>query len=612
MDKKKQKAKAGICVAIALMIISMIGASLVQTSGGSVTVKDLRWETTSGYQMSGLLFIPKGVSDKNKVPAIVTSHGMFNNREMQDANFVELSRRGYVVLAMDMLSHGNSDNAPNIGVLETGMYEAVKMLSTINYVDATKIGITGHSLGGMSSNVAIDEDNAAPKRLISAVLFNCADPTYTDPKTKQFTNVFGDRNVGVIAAKYDEFFMKDVDSNGAVTSPKDYVKYSNAQSFLHFGTDPKGSDSRTSDTIYKQSINGKDAIRVIYNPTITHPWSHFSARSTSATIDFFNAALPAPNPIPATNQVWQIKEFFNLLGLIGFGIFILCFAVLMLFTSLFSELRADEVVAIRLSQKGSKGWFWGLLVAAAAFGTLSYVPILTSVKSFTMSRDPWPQSSPYGIGVWAALCGLFTILMMVIFYYMNGKKNGFDLVERGVKMPLKKIWKTILLAVIVVCVSYSCVFFADYFFKTDFRIWVLGVKAFESDKLFVSLFPYSILFLIFYIASSVSINSFNFNTVGNNDGEREWINTTILAVFNVLPVVILILLQYINFAATGYLLFANANMQIVWTFPLLVFLPVTAILSRKLYRVTNNPYLPGIINGVIVTLIACSNTLTWG
>lgn len=90
---------------------------------------------------------------------------MFNNREMQDANFVELSRRGYVVLAMDMFSHGNSENVPNIGVLETGMYEAVKMLSTINYVDTAKIGITGHSLGGMSCNVAIEEDNAAPKSL---------------------------------------------------------------------------------------------------------------------------------------------------------------------------------------------------------------------------------------------------------------------------------------------------------------------------------------------------------------------------------------------------------------------------------------------------------------
>jgi cephalosporin-C deacetylase-like acetyl esterase len=154
MDIKK-KARMWLCISVVLMLISMIGASVVQTSGGSVTVKDLHWETTAGYQMSGLLFVPKGVSDKNKAPAIVTSHGMFNNREMQDANFVELSRRGYVVLSMDMFSHGNSENVANIGILTTGMYEAVKMMATLNYVDTSRIGITGHSLGGMSSNTAI-------------------------------------------------------------------------------------------------------------------------------------------------------------------------------------------------------------------------------------------------------------------------------------------------------------------------------------------------------------------------------------------------------------------------------------------------------------------------
>lgn len=55
---------------------------------------------------------------------------MYNNREMQDANFVELSRRGFVVLSMDMFSHGYSENVSRVGTVLTGMYEAVKMLST--------------------------------------------------------------------------------------------------------------------------------------------------------------------------------------------------------------------------------------------------------------------------------------------------------------------------------------------------------------------------------------------------------------------------------------------------------------------------------------------------
>lgn len=611
MDIKKKKAKKWLCIAIALMLISMVGASQVQTSEGSVKVKDLRWETTLGYQMSGLLFVPEGVSEKNKAPAIVVSHGMFNNREMQDANFVELSRRGYVVLSMDMFSHGNSENVPNIGVITSGMYEAVKMVSSLNYVDTARIGITGHSLGGMSSNAAIAQDNAAPQRLISAVLLNSADATYADAKTKKFTDVYGSRAAGIIAGQYDEFFLTDVDENGKETSSKDFIKYNNAQSFLHFGTDP-GSDKRAAETIYRQEVDGKEAIRVIYNPSIIHPWSHFSQRSTSATIEFFDAALGTPNPISSSNQVWQLKEIFNLLGLIGFAMFILCFTILMLFTTYFSSLRAQEVVSIRNAAASGKRWLWGMLAATVAFGALTYIPILTGVKSFTMSKDPWPQSSPYGISVWALICGLFTILLLALFYYFNGKKNGFDAAERGVRMPLAKLGKTVLLAVIVVCASFGCVFFADYFFKTDFRIWVLAVKAFGSDKILVSLFPYMVFFLVFYIANSVAVNSFNFVKLGSKDGAKsEWINTAILALFNVLPIVIIVLLQYISKFSTGFLFAESANMQIVWTFPLIVIIPVATILSRKIYRITNNPYLPGIINGVILTLITCSNTLTW-
>lgn len=604
------KKRIALFTSIALMLISMIGASVIQTSGGKVTVKDLRWETTSGYLMSGLLFVPEGVSPENKAPAIVTSHGMFNNREMQDANFVELSRRGYVVLSMDMFSHGNSESVPHIGVLTTGMYEAVKKLASLSYVDKDRIGITGHSLGGMSSNTAITLDNEAPERLIAAVLLNSADAIYQDD-SGQFTNVYGDRDVGIIAVKYEEFFMRDVDQDGNPTSPTQYVHFNNAQSFLHFGKDPSGLEKRNPNTIYRENIDGREAIRVIYNPSITHPWSHFSKRSTTATIKFFDAAFGSPTSIPANNQVWQVKEFFNLVGLIGFAMFIVSFTKFMLETQYFNSLLTSERVApIKLSSSG-KAWFWGLQVASVAFGTVLYVPLLTNVKSFTMAKETWPQSQTWGIGLWAFWCGLFAIFLMILYYFLSGKKNGMNLQERGVKITLSKLWKTVVLAITVVCVSYTWVFIADYFFKTDFRIWVLAVKAFGADKILIALFPYLILYSVFFIANSVAVNSFNFNDLGMKNGQREWVNTTILAITNTLPAAILLLLQYTYFFTTGDLLFPDANMQIIWLFPFLVVLPVTAIIARKIYRVTNNPYLPGIINGIIVTIMSCTNTLTW-
>ena len=93
---------------------------------------------------------------------------------------MELARRGYVVLAQDMPSHGESDNVNNVGLVTSGLYQSVKVLADMPYVDKSRIGITGHSMGGMSCNAAIELDNQAEEQLISAVLLNCADATYVD------------------------------------------------------------------------------------------------------------------------------------------------------------------------------------------------------------------------------------------------------------------------------------------------------------------------------------------------------------------------------------------------------------------------------------------------
>lgn len=610
MEKKKKNAKRILAIAIALMLISMIGASLVQTSGGSVTIKDIRFETTTGYQMSGLLLIPKNASAENPAPAIVASHGMYNSREMQDLNYVELSRRGYVVFSIDAISHGNSENDESVMGAITGMYEAVKMLDSLNYVDSSRIGVTGHSMGGGSCNVSVTIDNFMPVPLVSAVLLNCMDADYVD-SDGNYANVYGSRDVGIIAAKYDEFLMRDVDENGNETPPRDFLKYKSAQSFLYYGTDPTGKELRQSETMYRDNIDGEDAIRIIYNPSIIHPWSHFSKQSTAAGIEFFDAALGTPNPIASINQIWQWKEFFNCLGLVGVAMFLVSFAILMVYTPFFSSLLAKELVVPSQLQKGGKVWFWGGLAAGVLFGALTYFPVLRLTDAGTVQSSTFPQSGPWGICLWTALSGLFTILCMFLSYCFYGKKNGFSLSDHGVTITLKDIGKTILLALIVVSVSYSWVFFADYFFKTDFRIWVIAMKAFEADKVLIAVFPYAIFFLIYFIANSVLINSFNYSDIG----KRGWVNMLVVALFNMAPVAILLLIQYTNLRVTGFL-FLNDQLKAecigtVWLFPILVFLPVSAVISRKIYRVTNNPYLPGIINGLIVTMISCSNTVTW-
>lgn len=160
----------------------------------------------------------------------------------------------------------------------------------------------------------------------------------------------------------------------------------------------------------------------------------------------------------------------------------------------------------------------------------------------------------------------------------------------------------------VIAATFGRVAVADYFFMADFRIWVLAVRAFNPEKLVVSLW-FVLFFLVYYVANSVGAGCFNFNDVG---GKHTWINTAILAVAAVFPAPILLLIQYIPFISGGNMTWPANNMQCVWLFPMLVILPLAVVLSRYIYRRTKNPYLPGLIMGIFVTLITCSNSLTLG
>lgn len=606
MEKVKKQAKIWLCISIALMLLASIVVSAIQTNGGHVTMKELNIETDLGYSMSAYLFIPETATAETPAPAVVVSHGYLNNKEMTDANYVELARRGFVVLAIDQPCHGDSEimaqRIPN------GVDQGVLAVSRMPFVDVDRIGVTGHSMGGGSCNTAVAVDNERENPLISAVLIHCNDPTVKN-SDGNYVNAYGNRNVGVIAVQYDEFFHKWVDESGIARQAPYYMGSPTAQAFLHFGVDPTGLDKRDAYTYYSETVDGEECFHVIYRPDVIHPWSHFSAKSETCVIDFFTKALNAPNPIDSSNQVWQWKEAFNFVGLVALAIFICAFGTLMLFTPTFESLRAKEVVQpAKLADNKAKFWFWGSLAAGVLFSCLIYINAVAFGNTKAVS-----QTEAMGLGVWSTLCGLFTILSMVVFYQCYGKKHGMNLAELGVKMPLKKLGLSILLGVIIAVMAYVCVFTADYFFYADFRIWTLAIKAFEAPIL--KFLPYGLLFVTFYIASSVANNCFNYNEIGG----KSWVNTIIVALFTALPAIILPAIQYTTYFTQKHMMWqqmalgannVNPPMYVLWLFPIILILFASTVINRVLYKVTKNPYVGGVVNVIMVTLLTITNTCT--
>jgi pimeloyl-ACP methyl ester carboxylesterase len=602
-----------LVLSLMLVLISGIGASLVQTNSGTVAIKDMQWETSSGRMLNALLFKPETATAESPAPGIVVAHGWWNNREMQDANYVELARRGYVVISIDMYGHGNSDPLPadEIEVNGTGMYDAVKLMADLPYVDADSIGVSGHSNGARAANYSVMADNEAPTQLISSVLLVDNEAFYNDAANDNaYYNMYGSRDVGLVADQYDEFFFRSYGAEGQVlTPPREFATTPNAQSFLAFGADPTTlTETRTIDTFYTESIEGKDAVRVLYTPEQTHPWGTISKTTVGNQVDYFEKTLPAPDPADSSQQVWQVKEAFTTLGLIAFGIFLVAFTRFMLGTRAFESLKVKEVMAIAPANRLGKVWFWGGLTVSTIFSAGSYLWLSkqTGIYGvvFNSEQSFFVEGAVYFIALWAAINGVFAAIVMTASYLFNVRQQGKTLRDIGVLPGWASFGKGVLLSVIVVWASFMLVFLVDYFFKTDFRLWVLAIKVFPPDKIGYA-FLVLPLFLLYFVANSVIVNSFSRISIAG----KEWINTALLALFNALGPIILVVWQYSTFFRTGDLVDGFGGIFSIWLFPPIVLLAAAAVISRKIYRETNNPYIAGFINAIAVAIIAASNSL---
>ena len=272
MEKVKKTAKLFLCISLVLMLLCGIVVNAVQTSGGKVVMKELNIETDSGYTMSAYLLIPKTATKDNPAPAIVTSHGYLNNKEMADANYVELARRGFVVMSVDQPDHGDSEITPDFFILAPdGVYQGALALSRMPFVDASRIGVTGHSMGSWSVNAAINADNLNETPLIAAALIHCNDPLYQD-NDGNFANPYGSRDVAVISAVYDEFFGTSVSPEGQPLSSPYFMQTDTAQAFLNFGKDKAEWEVRSEYTEYREDVPcASSTVRPSFTPGLTSP-----------------------------------------------------------------------------------------------------------------------------------------------------------------------------------------------------------------------------------------------------------------------------------------------------------------------------------------------------
>ncbi|MDY0211080.1 MAG: alpha/beta fold hydrolase [Acholeplasma sp.] len=363
MLKRFSKPVIWLLTLVLIVLVSSFFASTVQNSFFQVKVDKVSFETENGT-LSGYLYKPRDVSASKPAPAVVLTHGYLNNAEMQEIGAIELSRRGYVVLAFDMYDHGDSewDTPAAFNFFVKSVYDAVQYMYDQNYVLKAAngdgmIGVSGHSMGGFSSSYAVifDEMDFLTNgyRKIAASLPVGADFRYIgvpNPDT-----MFGPRSSGIIAAHWDQFFFDNSGATGSVRY-KDFVKDTVGLTFL--GRTTEGTAEAG---VWYDRDGGQ---RIIYTPDETHPQNTWSLETGRNTIDFFTDAFEYQLDRHADlgtassygieekgGQVWWLKEAFTMIALVA--LFLMIFPAFTLLTKLpvFKKIYRDETEEVAVYAK---------------------------------------------------------------------------------------------------------------------------------------------------------------------------------------------------------------------------------------------------------------------
>ncbi|HIW55496.1 MAG TPA: alpha/beta fold hydrolase [Firmicutes bacterium] len=641
--RKNKKSLLMLVIVLAVILVSSFFASMIQSAGYKVRVTDLRNATNSGYLIneetgqatttevegevvSGILFMPKDASASNKKPAVVLTHGYLNNRELQLQNAIELARRGFIVLTIDRGGHGNNLPTTDTSAMmnTSGMYDSVKYLYNLPEVDKTKIGISGHSMGGFTTAMTLMQD--ASVGIVSAGLMQGWD---------SFMGAGADVSVGILKAMDDEFFFGSEFPNGEPSICREYLHSTGAADFVGQSYDENSTINIENGGIY---VNGQltttsddgsavgQPFRVIYEANEIHPLNHFSTESAGYLVDFFYKAFGTPDGndfIAGGNQIWWIKEAFSTIGLAAF--FVLIFPVVSLLLTLpcFASLRKKEELDLDADLPSiKKGGLCGITstvtyfaggLATMLFGGFILRKCYTEWSSRIFPQGTYfPQDTTGSIMGWAVICAAFALTVMGVMWLVKAivakvaSSKGKETLAVGnpfacARIGISDFLKTIFLAIVVIALLYLVVFINWEIWVVDFRIWTLDVKPFMIE-IVPAISRYIPWFFAFYAVSAIGNIGFRLKDL------PEWATIAINAFFNAAGVLLVILIQYITFRSTGVLWQPEMNLGYIVVFPLVAVLAIATIISRVLYKKTGNVWLGAMINAILFTIITCANT----
>lgn len=678
--KTVEGSRRWLALFIIVILLSGFFARCVQTDGGRLKVEEITIDAR-GAELTAELYYPAGTTSKNLYPGIVITHGGGCTYNVSRIWAEELARRDFVVLNVSVYGAGMSAQPDyddgNLGIegmdgdhTPMGLLDAKAFLSSLSFVDETRIGMAGHSMGSRRTGysavldcgyftlndrlmialnetfgveIKADEVNLdayafAEEKLNADQLAHfkalAEEITYDyDCELQSICIIGGDApvvnpiqtvtvagnevqrncvvNMCVLNGDFDTSYFNFTDRDS--TKESWYLGGNSAQLETWYALDDaagssavvgKLGDSVVSDAALKDAIDNRSA-RIIIRNNETHSKNFFSSATTSDLVRYFEQALQynrgdlgSGAPLDASNMTWYWRNILNAVAMFSMFGMLLSLASLLLKTKPYEKcITVCECEAE--APKTNKLIYW---ILAAATVIMSYICMkMTNKNGFRMYNPgdflPLGRTATLTMYFLRSLTIMSVILLVANLVIGKIKTGKFEFGRLAVGTKVSGALRGIWLGIILGIAAYVSLAIMNYFFGQDYRFWMTAFSFMKSEYWVIGL-RYAIFVFPMYIIMGLSVN------YGVRADIPEWKDTLITVVVNSLGIWLCCLVN-ILIAKTAY--DGTLYSSFICSYQMLLCVPITVYLSRKLYNLTKNIWVGATLNTfIIVWSMMCS------
>lgn len=647
---------------IAAALVCMLLANMIQHGFGKIDVQLGRIETDEGI-LAYKLYKPKSASASAPAPAVLLLHGYQNDKETNAAFSIELARRGVVVMSLDEYGHGGTsigmisrgyvnhkvktnygkdlespdlyvsiggaeryrlmmnfsnqsffidryskdDDGNRIYDSSMGGIAAYAVLSGFDFVDPSRMGVSGHSMGTWSSwSVAaaysgvsnMAGTDISPK----AVILQCGElfsKNAYDADKIRFNNVL------LLTAQYDEFnYFRDYEDTVTDDMPSSAIR----SEFL--GCSP---EEASWDTTFGSFSDGsaRRTERIFTNHRLTTHSKH----ALETSMQWFADSLAFDSGLEPEDQVFMAKEALVLAAMLLMNAAMLVLFELLLSTQFFSSLDHRLEASETLEKSGWKWWKGAIITVLIAFGTYPFMTQLGHGLLPLPERSLFRMTIGNGFLSWYLLL-IAIMLLTTILSQIRRKKKGLAVDYHALGFanednPSRFDWalagKGALLAICMAGLMYAFTIISEKLFLLDLRfIWPF-FKGFSWVR-FGQLGTYLPVFAVFFVLNNSKIFAQMRCSGASKRGLRGfagcWWRNALCMVGGIL---LLVLLEYIPFfagAGPGADLLFGTTFGGPFMSLMILFVPqvlVFSVICTYAYRRTSTIY----TGAFVVAILAC-------